>query len=71
MKFCGIDLHSNHSVVVVTDEADKVVVSRRCGHDRGTILAMLKPHRAELAGVVLESLDNGYCLGRVCRRPAL
>ena len=26
MRFCGIDLHSNNSVVVVTDEADKRVV---------------------------------------------
>jgi hypothetical protein len=24
MKFCGIDLHSNNSVVVVTDETDRV-----------------------------------------------
>ena len=30
MKFCGIDLHSNNSVVVVTDEVDRVLVSRRC-----------------------------------------
>lgn len=25
MSFCGIDLHSNNSVVVVTDETDKVL----------------------------------------------
>ena len=30
MKFCGIDLHSNNSVVVVTDETDQVLISRRC-----------------------------------------
>ena len=31
MKFCGIDLHSNNSVVVVTDEGDQVLVSQRKG----------------------------------------
>lgn len=33
MKFCGIDLHSNNSVVVVTDETDRVLVSRRCPNE--------------------------------------
>ena len=27
-KFCGIDLYSNNSVVVITDETDRVLVSR-------------------------------------------
>ena len=27
MKFSGIDLHSNNSVVVVSDEEDRIVVS--------------------------------------------
>jgi len=29
MKFSGIDLHSNNSVVVVSDEEDRIVVSER------------------------------------------
>jgi hypothetical protein len=29
MKYSGIDLHSNNSVVVVTDESDRIIVSRR------------------------------------------
>lgn len=62
MRFCGIDLHSNNSVVVVTDEADKVLVSRRCPNDLQTILALLAPHRDELAGVVVESTYNWYWL---------
>jgi hypothetical protein len=33
MRFCGIDLHSNNSVVVITDEMDKVLASRRCPND--------------------------------------
>ena len=62
MRYCGIDLHSNNSVVVVTDEADKVLVSRRCPNDLQKILALLAPYHAELAGVVVESTYNWYWL---------
>lgn len=62
MRFCGIDLHSNNSVVVVTDEADRVLASRRCRNELGTILAVLEPHRGQLAGVVVESTYNWYWL---------
>ena len=62
MKFCGIDLHSNNSVVVVTDERDRVLVGRRCPNDLGRILALLAPYRDELEGVVVESTYNWYWL---------
>ena len=62
MRFCGIDLHSNNSVVVITDEMDKVLASRRCPNDLSKIVAVLEPHRAELAGVVIESTYNWYWL---------
>lgn len=62
MRFCGIDLHSNNSVVVVTDETDKVLVSRRCPNELSTILTLLAPHRDELSGVVVESTYNWYWL---------
>ncbi|HEX4944909.1 MAG TPA: IS110 family transposase [Usitatibacteraceae bacterium] len=62
MRFCGIDLHSNNCVVVVTDEADRKLLSRRCRNDLATILSMLEPHREELAGVVVESTYNWYWL---------
>lgn len=58
MKYCGIDLHSNNSVVVITDEGDKVLVSRRCANDLEIILALLKPHETELVGVVVESTSK-------------
>jgi hypothetical protein len=32
-KFSGIDLHSNNSVVVVSDDADRVVYQRRLPND--------------------------------------
>ena len=62
MKFCGIDLHSTKSVVVVTNETDEVLVHRRCPNDLPTILAVLEPHRPELAGVVVESTYHWYWL---------
>jgi len=62
MKYCGIDLHSNNCVVVVSDEGDKVIVKRRCRNDLSEIAALLAPHQAELAGVVIESTYNWYWL---------
>src|SRR6516225_1104045 len=62
MKYCGIDLHSNNSVVIVSDEADRVVFSKRLPNDLGQIRGALEPHREELAGVVIESTYNWYWL---------
>jgi transposase len=62
MKFCGIDLHSNNSVVVITDEADRILLSRRCPNDLAKIVLLLEPHRTELEGVVVESTYNWYWL---------
>jgi transposase len=62
MKYCGIDLHSNNSVVVVTDEEDRSVLQKRLANDLGQIRGVLEPHRDELAGVVVESTYNWYWL---------
>ncbi|MGF6637935.1 hypothetical protein OKW39_005151 [Paraburkholderia sp. MM6662-R1] len=59
MKYSGIDLHSNNSVVTVTDEADRVVAEKRMPNDLPKILAFLSPWRTELAGVVVESTFYG------------
>lgn len=62
MKFSGIDLHSNNSVVVISDEQDRVVYRRRLPNDLAQIVAALEPYRTELAGVVVESTYNWYWL---------
>src|SRR6266550_6288262 len=62
VKYCGIDLHSNNSVVVVSDEEDRIVFNRRLPNDLAQILAALEPHQHELAGVVIESTYNWYWL---------
>jgi len=62
MKYCGIDLHSNNSVVVILGESDQVLYSKRHANDLSPILAALEGHRAELSGVVVESTFNWYWL---------
>src|SRR5271170_5039031 len=62
MKHCGIDLHSNNSLVIVSDEEDRIVFNKRLPNDLGQIRAALEPYREELAGVVVESTFNWYWL---------
>ncbi|MCO4883421.1 hypothetical protein VOI32_35480 [Paraburkholderia caribensis] len=59
MKYCGIDLHSNNSVVSVIDDADRVLAERRLPNDLTNILVFLSPWRDELSGVVVESTFYG------------
>ena len=62
MKYSGIDLHSNNSVVTVTDEADRVLAEKRLPNDLSRIVGFLQPWREEMAGVVVESTYNWYWL---------
>lgn len=62
MKYSGIDLHSNNSVVTVTDEEDWVVAEKRLPNDLSKIVGFLAPWQEELAGVVVESTFNWYWL---------
>ena len=62
MNYSGIDLHSNNSVVTVTDEEDHVVAEKRLPNDLTKIVGLLMPWREELAGVVVESTFNWYWL---------
>jgi hypothetical protein len=69
--YSGIDLHSNNSVMVVIDDADRIVYRRRLPNELGKILEALEPYRAELGGVVVESTYNWYWTSRWAagRRP--
>ncbi len=62
MLFCGIDLHSNNSFVVVSDESDRVLYSRRHGNNLEEICRALSPYQVDLFGVVVESTFNWYWL---------
>jgi len=62
MKYSGIDLHSNNSVITVTDETDRVIAEKRLPNDLTRIVGFLLPWRDELKAVVVESTYNWYWL---------
>jgi transposase len=62
MLFCRIDLHSNNCFVVINDDDDRVLYSRRLPNNLTEICTALRPYRAELSGVVVESTYNWYWL---------
>ena len=63
MKLYGaIDLHSNNSVMVVSDEQDQALYNKRLPNDLPTILRALAPYREALQGIAVESTFNWYWL---------
>lgn len=62
MCYAGIDLHATNSVVVVIDEADRVLYQKRLRNDLALILTALEPYRATVQGVAVESTYNWYWL---------
>lgn len=58
----GIDLHSDNSVVGLTDEQDKVLYLKRLPNDLRVILGDLSPFQKDLVGLVVESTYNWYWL---------
>lgn len=60
--YCGIDLHSNNSYVVVLDEQDRVVFKKRLANELQLIMEHLAPYQSAIEGVVVESTFNWYWL---------
>ena len=60
--YCGIDLHSNNSMISVIDEEDRVVSERRLDNRLEIIEHYLHPFQGDLSGVVVESTYNWYWL---------
>ncbi len=60
--YCGIDLHSNNSVVEVIDGEGAPVYGKRLANELDRIVGALKPYREELRGIVVESTFNWYWL---------
>lgn len=60
--YCGIDLHSNNSVISVIDENDQIEYERRLHNDLELIMNTLSPYKSSLQGVVVESTFNWYWL---------
>lgn len=63
MKLYGaIDLHSNNSVIVLSDEQDHVVYEKRLPNELALITQQLAGYRDSLEGIVVESTYNWYWL---------
>lgn len=60
--YCGIDLHSNNSVVSLINEHDQVIQEKRLDNDLDLIHGYLSPFQSDLTGVVVESTYNWYWL---------
>lgn len=60
--YAGIDLHSNNSVLVVLDENDKVIYSKRLPNDAQVILGVLAMYKAQIEAIAVESTYNWYWL---------
>ena len=60
--YCGIDLHSNNSVVVLLDEADKVVYQKKLNNDLTMILEQLSVYKSKITAIAIESTFNWYWL---------
>jgi transposase len=60
--YAGIDLHANNSVVVVSDEEDRILYQKRWRNELGELLGAFAPYHDTLQGIVVESTYNWYWL---------
>jgi transposase len=60
--FCGVDLHSNNAVYVITDGRDKQLFQSRLPNQLPLVLEQLEPFRERLQVVAVESTYNWYWL---------
>jgi transposase len=60
--YCGVDLHSNNAMYVITDEKDKQLLRQRLPNELPVVLQTLAPFRPRLKVVAVESTYNWYWL---------
>ena len=60
--YCGIDLHSNNSLISLINENDQVIKEKRLDNDINVISNHLSPFQTDISGVVVESTYNWYWL---------
>jgi hypothetical protein len=56
--YCGIDLHSNSSVISIIDETDRVIKEKRLDNNLAIIQEFLQPCQNDIDGIVVESTYN-------------
>jgi transposase len=60
--YCGIDLHSNNSVIVILDETDNVVYQKKLSNDLAIIQQQLCAFTDDIVAIAIESTFNWYWL---------
>lgn len=60
--YCGIDLHSNNSVICVINEKDERLKEARVDNDIQLVIKALSRYKKRLKGVAVESTYNWYWL---------
>jgi transposase len=60
--YCGVDLHSNNALYVITDAVDKQLLQKRWPNKLPVVLKTLAPFRPRLKVVAVESTYNWYWL---------
>ncbi len=60
--YCGIDLHSNNSLISLIDETDRLVSEKRLDNTLEAIEHHLQPFQDDISGIVVESTYNWYWL---------
>lgn len=60
--YVGMDLHSDNTVIAISDEEDNRLYSRRVVNNMENIRAALEPFREAVEGIVVESTFNWYWL---------
>jgi transposase len=61
-SFCGVDLHSNNAMYVITDQEDQPLLKKRLPNQLPVVLESLEPFRQQLKVVAVESTYNRYWL---------
>jgi hypothetical protein len=56
----GIDLYSNNSVIALLDKQGQVIYRQHLPNNLTLILTELKPHKRDIAGLVVESTYNWF-----------
>ena len=60
--YCGVDLHSNNAMYVITDERDQQLLRKRLPNELPVVLETLASFRRRLKVVAVESTYNWYWL---------
>jgi len=62
--YAAFDLHSSNSYVGISDEKGKRIFKKKLHNDPARIKETLKPFKAEIEGIVVESTYTKECISK-------